>query len=190
MAIRFAGSSSRSRRPKPRLDLTPTVIFYNLVWGWITWTSNEVELMVLPIQVEHAIDPICGMTVDPANAAGSYSHNGETYYFCSKGCLERFVAKSEAMPMPVPIQIGRASRDPHEDHSHAVAVSTHIDPVCGMSVDPATAAAEYEHDGKKYYFCMPRCKERFAAEPESFLSHRIPAETKSEIPNPQSQIAE
>ena len=35
-------------------------------------------------------DPVCGMTVDPATAAGSYEHQGQTYYFCSIGCLEDF----------------------------------------------------------------------------------------------------
>ena len=33
------------------------------------------------------IDPICGMTVTPETAAGSLEVRGETYYFCSKGCL-------------------------------------------------------------------------------------------------------
>jgi Cu+-exporting ATPase len=44
------------------------------------------------------------------------------------------------------------------------------DPVCGMMVDPAKAAAKVEHDGNTYYFCSKRCGERFAAEPEKFLT--------------------
>jgi Cu+-exporting ATPase len=35
-------------------------------------------------------DVVCGMQVDPARAAGSASHEGKTYYFCSTGCLQRF----------------------------------------------------------------------------------------------------
>ncbi len=38
------------------------------------------------------IDPVCGMRVDPARAAGSSEHQGETYYFCSKGCKAKFDA--------------------------------------------------------------------------------------------------
>ncbi|MGD9727686.1 MAG: YHS domain-containing protein, partial [Nitrospiraceae bacterium] len=38
------------------------------------------------------IDPVCGMTVEPESAAGSFGHEGMTYYFCSKGCLEKFKA--------------------------------------------------------------------------------------------------
>jgi YHS domain-containing protein len=35
-------------------------------------------------------DPVCGMMVDPANAAGSSEHEGQTYYFCSIECKEAF----------------------------------------------------------------------------------------------------
>ncbi|HTK38997.1 MAG TPA: YHS domain-containing protein, partial [Pyrinomonadaceae bacterium] len=41
------------------------------------------------------IDPVCGMRVSPENAAGEYEHNGEKYYFCSKGCLSKFNADPE-----------------------------------------------------------------------------------------------
>ena len=36
------------------------------------------------------IDPICGMEVEPGNAAGKHVHNGQTYYFCSQHCLAKF----------------------------------------------------------------------------------------------------
>src|ERR1700731_4229622 len=44
------------------------------------------------------------------------------------------------------------------------------DPVCGMAVDPNKAAAKQEFRGNTYYFCSKRCAERFAKEPEKFLS--------------------
>jgi Cu+-exporting ATPase len=37
-------------------------------------------------------DVVCGMRVDPAKAAGTTEHEGKAYYFCSKGCLQRFKA--------------------------------------------------------------------------------------------------
>ena len=37
-------------------------------------------------------DPVCGMDVDPDTAAGSFDFEGQTYSFCSKGCLEKFRA--------------------------------------------------------------------------------------------------
>ncbi len=44
-----------------------------------------------------------------------------------------------------------------------------IDPVCGMTVEIATAKHIHEHDGATFYFCNPRCKTRFAADPPQFL---------------------
>lgn len=35
-------------------------------------------------------DPVCGMTVNRSNAAGSISHDGKGYFFCSQGCLQKF----------------------------------------------------------------------------------------------------
>ena len=37
-----------------------------------------------------ALDPVCGMEVEPETAAGSWEYLGTTYYFCSVGCLEDF----------------------------------------------------------------------------------------------------
>lgn len=39
-----------------------------------------------------ATDPVCGMTVDPNRAAGSTTYQGQTYWFCSPGCLSKFKA--------------------------------------------------------------------------------------------------
>ena len=41
-------------------------------------------------QAQHAIDPVCGMEVDPATAAGASEYEGTTYYFCSAGCRSAF----------------------------------------------------------------------------------------------------
>jgi len=48
--------------------------------------------------------------------------------------------------------------------------SVAIDPVCGMQVSRVSAAATVTHDGVTYYFCAPRCAERFSAAPTKFLS--------------------
>jgi len=45
-----------------------------------------------------------------------------------------------------------------------------VDPVCGMSVEPDTAAAAWEHDGSTYYFCSVGCMERFRQDPARFLT--------------------
>src|SRR5687768_2569658 len=60
------------------------------------------------------VDPVCGMTVDPKSAAGSYEYKGTVYYFCSKHCVEKFREEPErflnklAAPVTMqPIGIGR-----------------------------------------------------------------------------------
>ena len=60
---------------------------------------------------------------------------------------------------------------PH-GHTHAAhpATPAAIDPVCGMTVDPATAKHSHAHDGTTYYFCSARCREKFAADPAGYLA--------------------
>jgi uncharacterized membrane protein YraQ (UPF0718 family)/YHS domain-containing protein len=43
-----------------------------------------------------------------------------------------------------------------------------IDPVCGMQVQIADAPAVAEYEGRTFYFCSDRCRERFAREPERY----------------------
>jgi Cu+-exporting ATPase len=42
------------------------------------------------------------------------------------------------------------------------------DVVCGMQVDPATAAGSSQYNGKTYYFCSSGCKTKFDANPGQF----------------------
>ena len=44
-----------------------------------------------------------------------------------------------------------------------------IDPVCGMEVDAARAAAQADYEGQTYLFCSQGCREAFVAEPEKYL---------------------
>jgi P-type Cu+ transporter len=139
-----------------------------------------------------AIDPICGMTVDPATAAGSHDHRGLSYYFCGLSCLERFKADPERalqpqlvsppkpttrkpLPMmpPAPVPTGAAA----------------IDPVCGMTVQPATAAGSYEYQGKTYHFCATSCLTKFRADPIYYLT---PPEQRAPrvIPVPSGGVVE
>jgi P-type Cu+ transporter len=56
------------------------------------------------------------------------------------------------------------------DHTHHHAESeTASDPVCGMKVKVAGATNTAAHDGHTYYFCSPRCRTKFAAEPLRYL---------------------
>jgi len=44
------------------------------------------------------------------------------------------------------------------------------DPVCGMSVNPATAKHVHSHGKKNYYFCCAPCGEKFKADPAKYLN--------------------
>ncbi len=50
------------------------------------------------------------------------------------------------------------------------AMATVKDPVCGMEIDPANAAATEEHQEKRYHFCSAACHDKFKAEPEKYAS--------------------
>jgi Cu+-exporting ATPase len=62
----------------------------------------------------------------------------------------------------------------HSTHSHAAA--TAIDPVCGMTVDPATSPHRHVHGQRTYHFCSAGCRGKFAADPEKYLHSAAAAE--------------
>src|SRR5215472_5949543 len=104
-----------------------------------------------------AIDPICGMTVDPATAAGSHEYNGQRFYFCGLSCLEQFRANPERALVHSPLSLVTISSPkktlPATMPASARGAPGDLGQVCGMTVQPATAAEWYDHQGKTYYGC-------------------------------------
>ena len=65
---------------------------------------------------------------------------------------------------------GDAGHD-HASHSHhAHTVATVRDPVCGMTVDPATSKHRFDYSGETFHFCSGGCRAKFVAAPERYLS--------------------
>jgi len=67
--------------------------------------------------------------------------------------------------------------DSHGGHDHDTGASDAAadlvtDPVCGMTVDPETAAAAVEHAGGAYHFCCEGCADSFESDPASYLTER------------------
>jgi Cu+-exporting ATPase len=60
-----------------------------------------------------------------------------------------------------------ASHGPHDHHAHTAA--TVRDPVCGMTVDPATSKHRFDYRGETFHFCSAGCRTKFAADPASYL---------------------
>jgi Cu+-exporting ATPase len=52
------------------------------------------------------------------------------------------------------------------------AMATVKDLVCGMEIDPKTAAAKIDYKGKTYYFCALSCRDKFKADPEKYIGKR------------------
>jgi Cu+-exporting ATPase len=95
------------------------------------------------------IDPVCGMTVEPPTAAGSHTHAGQTYYFCSLHCRDRFAAdpaqyvSPQAPPPPaMPSAPAAAGQWTCPMHPEIVRSGPGACPICGMALEPRTVTAE------------------------------------------------
>jgi Cu+-exporting ATPase len=125
--------------------------------------SSAPQLAAKADQAPHAVDPVCGMTVNPATARHKAEHGGQAWYFCSARCRERFEAE--------PARFGDSAAKPtcqHAHHGHAMKEAgakptaapppgtvytcpMHPEvrqqgpgacPICGMALEPRTVAAE------------------------------------------------
>ena len=92
------------------------------------------------------MDPVCGMTVDPARAAGSWTYRGQQYYFCNQGCLRRFQSDPEEfltqreIEPAAPATPGVTYTCPM--HPEIVRDAPGACPICGMALEPRTVTAE------------------------------------------------
>jgi Cu+-exporting ATPase len=102
-------------------------------------------------------DPVCGMTVTPASAAGSFDHQGTTYYFCGKHCLDKFsrnpeqflhaearsrVAGAHLDPVAAPVNAAQNIEYTCPMHPQIVRNKPGNCPICGMALEPRTATLE------------------------------------------------
>jgi Cu+-exporting ATPase len=106
-------------------------------------------------------DPVCGMHVDPQNAAGSVAYQGENYYFCSKGCAAKFQADPEkylipsAIPEPMqPEAAGVEYTCPM--HPEIRRIGPGSCPKCGMALEPLHFTADTADEVNPEYTYMLR----------------------------------
>ncbi len=98
-----------------------------------------------------AKDPVCGMDVDPATAAGSLDHDGRTHHFCSLHCLEKFradparyaddahrTAAGGARPVPG----AEAAVYTCPMHPEVQKIGPGNCPICGMALEPLVISGE------------------------------------------------
>jgi Cu+-exporting ATPase len=90
-----------------------------------------------------AIDPVCGMTVDPHTAKHRADYRGHAYYFCSPGCRTKFIAEPQkylGARAPEPVAEGTIYTCPmHPEIRQAGPGSC---PICGMALEPVIPGAE------------------------------------------------
>jgi Cu+-exporting ATPase len=86
--------------------------------------------------------------------------------------IEHDTATAPAQLLKAIEQAGYQGELPGYSHHAALHTTTPgvIDPVCGMTIDPAKAKGTSEYHGKKYHFCSARCKEHFDADPAHYTS--------------------
>jgi Cu+-exporting ATPase len=121
------------------------------------------------------------MTVDPAKAAAHFERHGETYFFCAKGCAQKFSANPErylnpsptaapasaaanltaiqpAAPSPVPAPAQKQLRYTCPMHPEIIRLGPGTCPKCGMALEPMdivaeeTPDAEYMSMRKRFFF--------------------------------------
>ena len=118
--------------------------------------GQELKKMTTAAKQEtQAIDPICGMTVDPERAAGTSERDGQIYYFCSKGCKEKFDAGTPKRSEPT--LIGIARRGEHEEHAHHHHTMTPANVALKQAVSHGVDAEEAQEESyrtmmRKFWF--------------------------------------
>ena len=110
-------------------------------------------------------DPVCGMNVNPATSKHVHKHAGRRFYFCCAHCVEKF-RLNPGQYLDSPRSLGLVALGMPKASPPA---SAERDPVCGMSVNPATSKFTHEYAGKKYYFCSSLCLEKFRSSPKTYL---------------------
>src|SRR5688572_28821855 len=90
-----------------------------------------------------AVDPVCGMSVDPHTTQHRAEHAGRTYYFCAAGCRTKFLADPARYlgeKTPEPVVEGAIYTCPM--HPEIRQEGPGSCPICGMALEPELASEE------------------------------------------------
>jgi Cu+-exporting ATPase len=94
-----------------------------------------------------AIDPVCGMTVDPTTTPHKADHAGETYYFCAASCRTKFMADPSRYLDPGKIAEAKTALPTDIEytcpmHPEIRQIGPGSCPICGMALEPAIAGSD------------------------------------------------
>ena len=155
--------------PETRINAGQTL---SIGWNSTTWL-NLVALSVLVMAwwlahnkerfgggAGYALDPICGMQVEKANAPATRQRDGKQFWFCSDHCAEHFDQQGEPGP--------KTHSEVSQDNANEVAKPAR-DPICGMAVNPEKPGSQREHAKETILFCSSRCAQHFDEEPAKYV---------------------
>ena len=120
-------------------------------------------------------DPVCGMNVNPATAAGSVDHDGRTYHFCSRNCVDKFRAdparylgdKGAESDSPRVMDRELTTGSPAALTTYTCPMHPEIVrdrpgscPICGMALEPIIVSADADVDpeladmSRRFWICV------------------------------------
>jgi uncharacterized protein len=139
------------------LIIIPLVLIYRRYYGWkitVVIVSLMFGAMVVAALAIDGIFSAAGLIPEERPSIESITERGITWNYTTVLNIV-FTLVSAAL---FALTMRRSARDP----------------VCGMAVDRGSALS-LDHGGTHYYFCGPGCRDRFAADPERYISGAPPS---------------
>jgi Cu+-exporting ATPase len=131
-----------------------------------------------------AIDPVCGMRVDPATAKHRFSYRGQDYFFCSDRCRARFEAEPEKFLQPKQVEPAAPAGTIYTCpmHPQVRQVGPGSCPICGMALEPERISLDDAPDPeladmtRRFWIALALTLPVFAIEMGSHLAgmHLVP----------------
>ena len=118
-----------------------------------------------------ALYPAFGWTLSPMIAAAAMALSSLSVV-ANSNRLRGFTARPipEVAHVPVIDPVVEVGGEEGKEITMSETPAQVTDPVCGMSIDPTSATASAEHDGRTYYFCSTHCANQFRDNPDRYAN--------------------